>query len=81
MRLDIPWNGNGPMSSVGTVEVQLFRMGDNEPEEIAAHSEEIALKRHLNRIQRAPTFTEYASWTDLNPCINPAIAPPSFQVG
>ena len=79
--LDLVWEGGGSPSAVGTLELQLFRTGDEPSQTARSNNQGNISKDVLNRSKRAPEFVEYVSWRDLNASLDPSSAPPSFEMG
>lgn len=67
--LDLKWNGRETPSTVGSLEIQLFRKA------VVATVEDT-----LGTPERAPTYFDYTHWKELNPFIDPNNIPPSFEI-
>jgi hypothetical protein len=79
--LDRTWNGREHPSAVGSLEIQLFRKEAVADKTAGAASQENRPGDSLGTAKRAPTYSEYAHWKELNPFINPNTTPPSFEIG
>jgi hypothetical protein len=80
IRLDVAWKEGKSPSAVGTLDIQLFQILDGTSQIKDINSQGNVSKDHLTAVRRAPAFSEFATWRDFNPYIDPSATPPSFEI-